>query len=285
MPDKENINSAKENFTLAGRFKDFADKVLAMPNNSFQKTVAVALALCLVSSIVVSGAAVLLKPLQQRNKALDMKKNILGVVGLLEEDGDIEEAFKQIEIKIVDLQTGDYVDNINPESYDQRKAARDQAQNMAIPADKDMASIKTKAKFAKVYLVKENQRVSAIILPVHGYGLWSTMYGFLAVEGDGQTIIGLNFYDQAETPGLGGEVVNPSWRALWRGKKVFDANGKPAIGLIKGSVDPSKAGSEFQVDGLAGATLTSNGVTNLLRYWLSQEGFASYLEKIRSERG
>lgn len=285
MPDKENINSAKENFTLAGRFKDFADKVLAMPNNSFQKTVTVALALCLVGSIVVSSAAVLLKPVQQRNKALDMKKNILSVVGLLKKDGDIEEAFKQVEIKIVDLETGDYVDNIDPERYDQRKAARDPAQNMAIPVDKDMASIKTKAKFAKIYLVKENQRVSAIILPVHGYGLWSTMYGFLALEGDAQTIIGLNFYDQAETPGLGGEIVNPNWRALWQGKKVFDENGKPAIRLIKGSVDPSKAGSEFQVDGLAGATLTSNGVTNLLRYWLSRDGFASYLEKIRSERG
>jgi Na+-transporting NADH:ubiquinone oxidoreductase subunit C len=109
------------------------------------------------------------------------------------------------------------------------------------------------------------------------------MYGFLALEADGQTVKSINFYDQAETPGLGGEVVNPNWRVLWKGKKVYNDSGEVALGLIKGVVDTSKPGSEYNVDGLAGATLTSLGVSNLVKYWMSAEGFALYLEKIRND--
>ena len=90
--------------------------------------------------------------------------------------------------------------------------------------------------------------IESIILPMHGYGLWSTMYGFLAIEADGQTVKSINFYDQGETPGLGGEVVNPNWRALWKGKKVYSESGEVELGLIKGVVDTSKSGSEYDVD-------------------------------------
>jgi len=109
------------------------------------------------------------------------------------------------------------------------------------------------------------------------------MYGFLALDADGQTVQSINFYDQGETPGLGAEVVNPNWRALWKNKKVYDESGKVSLGLVKGLVDTNKAGSEYQVDGLAGATLTSVGVTNLVKYWMSQEGFAAYLDKVRTK--
>jgi Na+-transporting NADH:ubiquinone oxidoreductase subunit C len=130
--------------------------------------------------------------------------------------------------------------------------------------------------------------------------LWSTLYGFLSVDPDGQTVQSINFYDQAETPGLGGEVVNPKWRALWKGKKIYAESdqpalekgliesadiGEPALGLVKGGVDSTKPGSQYQVDALAGATLTSTGVTNLVRYWTSKEGFAPYLAKVRTVKG
>ncbi len=183
---------------------------------------------------------------------------------------------------MVDIETGDYVEGMDIEAYDQRKAAKDPAQSIAIPADKDIAHIRTKAKLAKVYLVKKGDSIQSIILPVSGYGLWSTLYGFLALDADGQTVQSINFYDQAETPGLGGEVVNPNWRALWNGKKVYSESGEPVLTLIKGVVDTNKAGSEYQVDGLAGATLTSVGVSNLVKYWMSNEGFASYLNKIKT---
>lgn len=264
------------------KFNAYKDKILALNNDSLEKTLAVALSLCFVCAILVSFSAVALRPIQATNKAMDMKKNILEVAGLLSEGTDIHQAFaEQVEEKLVDLETGEYVDNMDVAEYDQRKAAKDPAQSVVIPPEKDIASIKRKAKIAKVYLVKDGETLKSIILPIHGYGLWSTMYGFLALEADGQTVKSINFYDQAETPGLGGEVVNPNWRALWNGKKIYDESGKVALKLIKGVVDSSKPGSEFQVDGLAGATLTSNGVSNLIKFWMSAEGFAPYLDKIK----
>ncbi len=284
------------------KFKVYKDKVLALGNDSLEKTIAIAVALCLVCAVLVSFSAVALKPLQVNNKELDMKKNILDVAGLLEEGGgNIDSVFKdRIEAKIVNLETGDYVEDMNPAEYDQRKAAKDPALSVVIPKEKDIAHIRVKAKYAKVFLVKDAGAIKSIILPINGYGLWSTLYGFLSLDADGQTVQSINFYDQAETPGLGGEVVNPNWRALWKGKKVYAESdqpslekglieeaemGEPALSLVKGVVDNSKPGSQYQVDGLAGASLTSTGVTNLVRYWTSKEGFAKYLAKVRTVRG
>lgn len=265
------------------QFRVYADRILALSNDSLEKTVNVALALCLVCAVLVSIATVALRPLQGYNKALDMKKNILDVAGLLEEGTDIDQAFaERIESKIVDLKTGDYVDNINVDEYDQRKAAKDPAQNELIPVEKDIASIRQKAKYTKVFLVKKGDQLQSIILPINGYGLWSTMYGFLALEADAQTVQSINLYDQGETPGLGGEVVNPNWRALWKGKKVYSDKGEVALTLVKGGVDSSRPDSVYKVDGLAGATLTSRGVSNLIQYWMGAEGFATYLGKIRT---
>ncbi|CAA9889768.1 Na(+)-translocating NADH-quinone reductase subunit C [Candidatus Methylobacter favarea] len=282
------------------KFKIYRDKILALGNDSLEKTIAIALSLCFICAILVSFSAVALKPLQVYNKDLDMKKNILEVAGLLEEGKDIDKAFEEkIVAKIINLETGDYVEDISPAEYDQRKAAKDPAQSVPIPKDKDIAHIRVKAKLAKVFLVKEGDAIKSIILPVSGYGLWSTLYGFLALDADGQTVQSINFYDQAETPGLGGEVVNPNWRALWKGKKVYaetdqpylekgaidDAgSGEPALSVVKGTVEPGKPGSQYQVDGLAGATLTSRGVTNLIRYWMGKEGFARYLGKVRTTK-
>ena len=271
--------AALNNNAYYQKFDVYKSKVLALGNDSLEKTIAIAVALCLVCAVLVSFAAVALKPLQIDNKAADMKKNILDVAGLLEEGADINAAFSEkIEAKIVDLETGDYVANIDADEFDQRKAAKDPAQSVAIPKDKDIAHIRVKAKYAKVFLVKEAGVIKSIILPMHGYGLWSTLYGFLSLDADGQTVQSINFYDQAETPGLGGEVVNPNWRALWKGKKVYAETdqpsldkgliteadiGEPALSLIKGVVDNTKPSSQYQVDGLAGATLTSTGVTTV----------------------
>lgn len=281
----------------------YAKPYLDLPNDSFQKTVVVALALCLVGAIVVSGSAVILRPLQEWNKAKDEKVNILEVAGLYQKGQDVDSAFKSIETRIVDLATGDYVDSIDAKTYEQWKAAKDPAQSVAIPPSEDIASIKRKPKYAKVYVVREAGNIKTLILPVNGYGLWSTMYGFIAVQADGETVVGMNLYDQAETPGLGGEVVNPKWKELWKGKKIYNFSGKElhesnltekgqtidigevALGLVKGGVDPAKAGSEYQVDALAGATLTSRGVSNLVRYWMGRDGYAIYLAKVRNGRG
>lgn len=255
------------------------------------KTLTVAFLLCIVCSIIVASSVVLLKPIQQKNKALNLKANILAAAGLLQE-GDsaeqIESKFATIDARLVDLDTGEYVEPsaVGKETvleYDQRKAAKDPASSDAIPGDLDIASIKRRVKYAKVYLVQESNKIQTIILPVSGYGLWSTLHGFLALEGDANTVVGLGFYEHAETPGLGGEVDNPRWKAIWPGKKVYDldAGDAPMLGVIKGTVDKSRPEAVHQVDGLSGATLTSVGVSNLVKYWTGDQGFQKYLNRLR----
>ncbi|MBL4743805.1 MAG: Na(+)-translocating NADH-quinone reductase subunit C [Cycloclasticus sp.] len=255
---------------------------LALSNDSTAKTFIMATLVCLVCAVFVSVSAVALKPLQILNKELDKKKNVLQVAGLYQEGDDIEEAFSKIDIKLIDLSTGEYTTEYEAATYDERKAAKDPALNVQIPKAKDVGSIRRRPKVMPVYQVKEAGVVKQLILPINGYGLWSTLYGFIALESDGQTIVGLSFYEHAETPGLGGEVDNPKWKKMWAGKKVYSAEGDVGIKVIKGTVVPGAKGEEYQVDGLAGATLTSRGVSNMLEYWMGEEGYQKYLTKIQA---
>jgi Na+-transporting NADH:ubiquinone oxidoreductase subunit C len=257
-------------------------RLRSMPNDSTAKTLLVAITLCLVCSVIVSSAAVGLKPRQQRNAEEDRRRIILEVAGLMEPGKSINELFEQVEPRVVDLVTGTYAEGIDPDTYNQRAAAKDPAESVAIPSAQDIASIRRRANAATVYLVHDNGTLKRIVLPVYGYGLWSTLYGYIALEGDGNTIFGLQYYEHGETAGLGGEVDNPKWRAKWKGKVVYGSDGAPDIEVAKGTVGPDDPIAQFRVDGLAGATLTSNGVTNMLRYWLGDEGFGPFLRKLRS---
>ena len=258
-------------------------RVLALPNDRPAKIVGVAVLLCLVCSIMVSAAAIGLRPLQEANRLLEIRRNILQVAGLMRPGADIDELFKQIEPRIVDLRSGSFTDAVDPMDYDQRQAARDPATSTALTPEQDIASIRRQAHYATVYLVKDEQGdVSAVIVPVHGYGLWSTLYGYLAVRPDGREVVGLQFYEHAETPGLGGEVDNPDWRALWPGRLLFDDEGAVRIEVVKGTAARGEAGIH-QVDGLAGATLTARGVNNLVRFWAGENGFGPFLQNLPRE--
>lgn len=262
--------------------------ILALSNDSPKKTVFVALALCLACSVVVASAAVLLKPVQQANQALDRKRNILEVADLIAPGAparEIRQVFQErVETRVVDLQTGDYTDAVDPNTYNSRDAAKDLTLSRPIQKSDDIAGIGRQARYKEIYLVKDGDQIQTIILPVHGRGLWSTMYAFLALAPDGDTIKGLKFYEQGETPGLGGEVENPRWRALWPGKDVYGDQGKVQIQVIKGSVDPQTPDAEHKVDGLAGATLTSRGVSHLLRFWLGDNGYKPYLDRFHQSQ-
>ncbi|ELR65192.1 Na(+)-translocating NADH-quinone reductase subunit C [Photobacterium marinum] len=253
-------------------------------NDSIKKTLIVVIALSLVCSIVVSTAAVSLRPLQQQNAVLDVQRNILSVAGLLSEDADIKETYAQfIEPKLVDLKTGEFVEATEAgqtaEQYKQRVAAKDPAQSIKLTADQDVAKIIRRADVATIYLVKDaGDNIEKLILPIHGNGLWSMMYAFVAVETDGNTVSGITYYEQGETPGLGGEVENPSWRDQFVGKKLFDDNFKPAISIVKGG---AREGDIHGVDGLSGATLTGNGVQQTFDFWLGDMGFGPFLAKVR----
>lgn len=252
-----------------------------MSNDSIKKTFGVAAMLCVVCAIVVSSAAVMLRPAQQANKLLDLKTNILASAGLLKAGVDVETQFEQITTRIVDMETGRFTDAVDAATYDQRKASKDPAFSVELSGDEDIAKIKRRAKYSSVYIVEGEQGIEKIILPIKGYGLWSTMYGFLALESDLQTVAGIGFYEHAETPGLGGEIDNPNWKASWVGKQAYN-QGDLVISVIKGRVDTERAGSESQIDGLAGATLTTRGVDKLVKYWLGEQGFQPLISYLKS---
>ncbi|SMF20021.1 Na(+)-translocating NADH-quinone reductase subunit C [Desulfovibrio gilichinskyi] len=255
-----------------------------MSNDSTKKVFVVAFSLCLVCSLLVSAAAVGLKSIQEENKSLARKENILKAAGIYNKDVPVAELYKQIESKVVDLSTGKYVD-INADTFDQRKAAKDPASSIIIPSGGDQAGIGHRSKYANVYLLKDGKTLKRVILPIHGKGLWSTMYGFIALAPDLTTVKSFGFYEHGETPGLGGEVDNPNWKAKWIDKKVYNDKGEPVLDVIKGTVNPADPMAAHEVDGLAGATLTSRGVTNLVHYWLGEGGFELYLKQLAIEEG
>ncbi|VAW66204.1 Na(+)-translocating NADH-quinone reductase subunit C [hydrothermal vent metagenome] len=270
--------------------------LLALPNNDNRKIIFVAASLCLVCSVLVSVAAIQLRPLQEKNKMNARKLEILNAAGLLPlPSGENVESFfsERVNPRIVHLESGEYSDKFDSVNFDDRKIARDPATSSELGADQDIARINRRADYVQVYLIpalqkkdekKDEKKIKSIVLPVHGYGLWSTMYGFLALSADTRTITGFTFYEQGETAGLGAEVSNPKWLAQFAGKDAIDMNGKPLIRVNKGPVNPGDKNAHYSVDGISGATLTSNGVTNLLHFWLDKTGFGPYLKKIRGQQ-
>ncbi len=247
-------------------------------------TLVFAAVVCLICSVLVSGSAVVLRARQEQNAMFDKQQNVLVVAGLVEPGerlsvAEVRERFEgSIRERLVDLATGDYpADEAQAlEDYDLAKALADPALSSEAPANP--ARVLRVPNYARVYQVMKGEQVDRYVLPVTGKGLWSTLNGLLAIDADGATIRAITFYEHAETPGLGGEVDNPEWKALWDGRAAFDNAGQPAIKVVKG-----RAKGPSEVDGLSGATLTSRGVTNLVQFWLGGNGFGPYLAKIRQQ--
>ncbi len=247
-----------------------------MPVDGIVKTVIVATALCFVCSMVVSFAAVNLKSIQEVNKAIDKQKNILQVAGVYHEGIDVNKKFSSFQPLVVDLNSGKFTDKFDPSIFDDKKAAQDPM--LSISLENDPASIGRRTNYATIYLLKKDDgSLDKVILPIHGYGLWSTLYGFIALEDNLNDIFGLQFYQHAETPGLGAEVDNPKWKAQWKGKKLNNENGELMIQVAK-----TQKYKEHHIDALAGATLTSNGVDNLVKFWMGKDGFKKFLNNLKN---
>jgi Na+-transporting NADH:ubiquinone oxidoreductase subunit C len=241
---------------------------------------------CVVCALLVSVAAVSLQPRQAANARLYMEKNVLLAAGLAQPGSDLSEQEvkaifeKRIRTRLVDLETGELVPEgkIEARDYDQRKARNDPGASRVAPANN--AGIGRLPNHGIVYFVMKDDKVDQIVIAVEGLGMWGTMYGFLSLAPDGNTVRGLTYYDQKETPGLGGEIGNPRWLALWRGRKGFDDQWNAKITVIKGQAGPPET-DPLRVDGLSGATVTSNAVTRLMQFWLSDNGYGKFLKRFR----
>jgi len=246
---------------------------------TFGRTLGFVLVICLVCAALVSIAAVGLKPLQQANKLLDKQTKILEASGLLADAGkDIVGTYnKRVIAKMIDLKTGTIIEG-DVNTFDERSDSRDSAKSTK-PAN-DIAGLSRRADRAVVYLVKTEQgQLDTIVLPIVGSGLWDLMYGFVGLAPDLNTVKSVVYSDLKETPGLGAEVLNPKWKALWPGKKMYNEQGNIAIQIVKGG---AKKGDVHGVDALSGATLTSNGVQRTLHFWLGDEGYGPFIAKFRN---
>lgn len=264
-----------------------------MHKDSIKNVIILASSLCAVCAFLVSAPAVLLKDMQDENAKLSMQRNVLvaaGVPGAESLSGPaVREAFKQVDVIAFDFATGqalsdaDLPKGFDPSSYEVGKASKDPKLSKAIPpAQDDNGQVQRRPLYGVVYQTKKDGKLDKLILPVKGLGLWGPMFGFLALEKDLNTVAGLKYYDHKETPGLGGEVDNNSWRAKWTGKEVFEGSAV-ALQVIKGTVVPDMPGVEHKVDGLSGATITCNGVNSTLKYWLGQNGYGPLLDRMKAE--
>jgi Na+-transporting NADH:ubiquinone oxidoreductase subunit C len=276
-----------------------------MQRDGILNTLIVATVLCLVCALLVSGAAIQLKERQDRNVELFRKRNVLQVAGMdmdaIDKAGGVAKAFDAlVEDQIIDLESGTDGSEALASAmglpvaealakYDPNKAAKNATADgkLATPfanRKDDRAGIGAgRENFQHVYRFTPADGGEAVwVFPVRGKGLWSLLEGFIALKSDLKTVAGLTYFKHGETPGLGGEIDNPSWKSKWPGKQAFDDSNNVAIEVVKG---PADAANVHGVDGLAGATITSNGVTKMLEFWLGPEGFGPFIEKQRSGTG
>ena len=237
---------------------------------------------CLVCAVMVSGSAVALRDLQKANAERERQRNVLLAAGLAVPDEDLSESamaerFAAVRAVVVDLETGAEIPDVDPASVDPLVEAG--ITDSSRPVPKNLARIRRVERRSVVYLVEQGGQLEAVVLPIRGQGLWSVLYGYLALEADLDTVRGLTFYEHKETPGLGGEVDNPNWKALWPGRRVFGVSSEPVIEVARAAAGPVDE-DPHRVDGLSGATMTSRGVTNLLRFWLDENGFGPFLERL-----
>lgn len=240
---------------------------------------------CVVCSALVATAVTVLRPYHLARRAAERESHVEAILASVPGLADVvgSTAGLRLEAWLVELATGATVVDADPTGFDARAAAREPATSIALPAERDLAGIGRRARHAVVYVVSVAGRRRLVVLPVHGAGYVSTLYGYLALDPDGETVRGLTFYEQGETPGLGSEVQNADWLAGWAGKRVRDETGTLRLGVAHGRVAAGDPAAPYLVDGLSGATRTANGVTNLLRFWLGPDGFGPFLERLARE--
>lgn len=259
-----------------------------MDKDSTKNVLTVAISLCVVCSLLVSGLAVMWRDQQELNQILDIKRNVLLAAGLEEESkgspADVEEAFKQFKPVVIDFSTGEavseenYLPKFDPAKYDLQKITKDPIHSAAIPRELDGALVLRRPIQAVVYERYVDGKLNSVVLPMQGMGLWGLMYGFLALENDLSTVKGIKYYAHKETPGLGAEVDAGWWRDAFQGKQIYTASGAFALDVVKGvgGDDPHK------MDGISGATITCNGVDGSLAYWMGDDGYGPYLANLRA---
>ncbi len=239
------------------------------------KKLIIPLVACIACAIVVSVTAVSVRPEQNLNVENEKKIKILAAAGI--QTDRVDEEFSKIKTVFVDFETDKLV-IIDP-AYDHIKAASNPDLSTVIPKADDIAVLKRRENIGTIYVwVDEQNDIEKLVLPIRGYGLWGTLYGYLSLDSDLNTVRGIEYYDHKETPGLGGEVDNPNWKSDWYGKRIYNDDGSVALYVTKGA-----SSTDYEIDGISGATLTTNGVSNMIKYWLGDNGYGPIIKNLNEE--
>lgn len=255
----------------------------ALPPDHPARALTVAFAVAFVCATVVTTTAITLRPRLRAHRtaarAAELRELLARLPGA---DALLAGAdAREVEAQVIELATGQPDRALDPATFDPRAEAKDAAGTVAIPAELDVAELERRARHAVVYLVRAAGRVEVVVLPVEGRGYGGPIRGFVALRGDGDTVLALSFFEHLETAGVGARIDDPAWRAKWEGRRVRDAEGRLRIGVATERLDPADA--PYQVDGISGATITSEAVGNLLRYWLGDHGYGPFLRTLRRE--
>ena len=248
----------------------------------------VVVAVSLACSILVSSASITLKPIKLLNQKVERSRHVVALTGLVPTDeklsnDEILQAIEQLDIRVLDIDSGEFDTSIDPEQFDDRAAVNDPELSVAIPPEDDLARLGRRARHAIVYLVWDGDELKRLILPVHGQGMWSTLYGMLALEVDLNTIGAVTFYEQAETAGLGDQITRPEWLLKWQGRQLFNNQGEVVFRVAAGLVDEDSAAAQHQVDAISGATVTVVSVTRLIEFWFGPSGYLPFLNNLKNQ--
>ncbi len=218
-------------------------------------------AMVVIVALVLSSAATLLRPLQERNMRIEKMQNILSAIDIPAPRADAEELFNRY------ITTTKIVNHRGEELEGDAFEVELQDENRKDLEDRQLP-----------VFIAEVEGETMYILPIRGGGLWGPIWGYIGLRSDLATVVGANFDHASETPGLGAEIADRPFQEQFPGKRIFDEDGNfRPIRVVKGR---APAGDLHAVDGISGGTITSNGVTDMLRNGL--EVYKSYFEKIKT---
>ncbi|MBX3531911.1 MAG: NADH:ubiquinone reductase (Na(+)-transporting) subunit C [Rhizobiaceae bacterium] len=251
-------------------------RFLATPNDGRAKTLIVAFLVSAICAVLVTGATVVLRPIQAQNRAAEQQARLEALIAAVPGMSDLiaEAGGDALSTLVVDLDAGAAAADVTPETLE--AALSDPANWTSLAPADDVAGIGNRPDYAQIYLLRSGDAVSLVILPVVGTGYAGRIQALLALQGDMRTLAGIAVTEQSETPGLGARIEEPLWQQNFAGKQLFDDSGTYRFSVVRGS-----ARTEFEVDGITGATRTSNAIGQMVRFWVGQKGYGPLMAAIR----
>jgi Na+-transporting NADH:ubiquinone oxidoreductase subunit C len=250
-------------------------RLLALPNTSRTKTIVVAFLVSAICAVLVSGATVLLRPIQTANRAAEEQAQIADLVqGIPGMSALLEQAGGTLSTVVIDLESGRAATDISTETLE--TALADQANWTALEAGSDLAGLGYRPNYAQIFLLRDGDTVLSALLPVAGQGYGGRIDAIVAVHGDMNTIAGIAITQHSETPGLGARIKDRSWQDSFPGTLIRDASGQ-----VRFNVARATSSTDYEVDGITGATRTGNGITNMMRFWLGPDGYGPLIDAIQ----